>query len=71
MYVVKPLGVVEGRKLCLLLDLRYVNRHLAKFKFKCDGLDCVVCTYKQGDGIIQFDVKSAYHHFNFWPLHTK
>ena len=37
--VVSPLGVVEGRKLRLILDLRYVNNHLATFRFKCDGLD--------------------------------
>ena len=39
-HVISPLGVVEGRKLRLILDLRFVNKHLAKYRFRCDGLDC-------------------------------
>ena len=65
--VVSPLGVVEGRKLRLILDLRYVNNHLATFQFKCDGLDCLVDMYEKGDRIVQFDLKSAHHHIDSWP----
>ena len=32
--VASPLGVVEGRKLRLILDLRYVNSLLATFWFR-------------------------------------
>ena len=32
--VVSPLGVVEGRKFRLILDLRYVNSLLATFRFR-------------------------------------
>ena len=70
-HVISPLGVVEGKKLRLILDLRYVNSHLATFPFKCDGLDCLVDMYKRHDWIVQFDLKSAYHHIDMWPVHTK
>ena len=43
--VISPPGAVEGKKLRLILDLRYVNSHLATFPFKCDGLDCLVDMY--------------------------
>lgn len=49
----------------------YVNRHLAKFKLNCNGLDCVIDMYNLGGLIIQFDLKSAYHHIGIWPAHTK
>ena len=44
--VVSPLGLVEGRKLQLILDLCYVSSHLAKCRFKCDGPDCLVDIYE-------------------------
>ena len=46
-HVISPLGVVEGRKLRLILDLRFVNKHLAKCRFRCDGLDCFTEMYKE------------------------
>ena len=56
-------------KLRLILDLRYVNNHLANFRLKCDGLDCLVDMYEKGVWIVQFDLKSACHHT--WPPHAK
>ena len=35
-FCVNPLTVVEGEKLRLVIDLRYVNCHLVRFKFKYD-----------------------------------
>ena len=70
-HVVSPLGVVEGKKLRLILDLRYVNKHLAKYRFRCDGLDCFAEMYQQGDWLVQFDLKSAYHHIEIWEPHVK
>ena len=58
-WVVSPLGVVEGKKLRLILDLRCVNNHLATFRFKYNGLDCLVDMYEKGDWTVQFDLKSA------------
>ena len=48
-HVISPLGVVEARKLRLRPDLRFVNKHLAKYRFHCDGLDCFTEMYKKGD----------------------
>ena len=70
-HVVSPLGVVEGKKLRLILDLRFVNKHLAKYRFRCDGLDCFAEMYQQGDWLVQFDLKSAYHHIEIWEPHVK
>ena len=48
--VVSPLGVVEGRKLRLILDLRYVNALLATFRFRVSrALDCQVDMYEKGN----------------------
>ena len=69
--VISPLGVVEGKKLRLILDLRYVNKCLARFRFRCDGLDCFAEMYRQGDWLVQFDLKSAYHHIDIWPSDTQ
>ena len=68
--VISPLGVVEGKKLRLILDLRYVNKCLARFRFRCDGLDCFPM-YRQGDWLVQFDLKSEYHHIYVWPGDTQ
>ena len=57
--VISPLGVVEGKKLRLILHLCYVNSHLATFPFKCDCLDCLVSMYEHHDWIAQFDLNSA------------
>ena len=65
--VISPLGVVEGKKLRLILDLRYVNKCLARFRFRCDGLDCFAEMYRQGDWLVQFDLKSVHLHIDVWP----
>ena len=63
--VCSPLGVVDnGKKLRLILDLRFVNKHLAKHKFKLEDIKVVENVYKQGDYIVTFDLKSGYHHIS-------
>ena len=63
--VVSPLGVVEGMKLRLIFGLRYVNSHLAIFRFKVMVLTVwLICMRR---GIVQFDLKSAHHHIDIWP----
>jgi len=69
--IVSPLGVVEGKKLRLILDLRVLNKSLATFRFRCDGLDCLAEMYRKGDYVVQFDLKSAYHHIDMWPPHCQ
>ena len=61
--VCSPLGVVSnGQKLRLILDLRYVNKHLSKFKFKLEDMRTVTQVYRKGDYLVTFDLKSGYHH---------
>jgi len=70
--VCSPLGVVDnGKKLRLILDLRYVNEHLFEFKFKLEDLKTVLDVYEQGDFLITFDLKSGYHHIAMAELHRK
>ena len=64
--VCSPLGVVDnGKKLRLILDLRYVNRHLARFRFKLEDLKAVANVYNKGDYVVTFDLKSGYHHIAY------
>ena len=70
--ICSPLGVVNnGKKLRLILNLRFLNRHLAKFKFKLEDLRTVAKVYRQGDYLVSFDLKSGYHHITIAPCHWK
>ena len=70
--VFSPLGVVDnGRKLRLILDLWYVNKHLAKFKFKLEDLKVVASVYDKGDYVVTFDLKSGYHRISIAKEHWK
>ena len=61
--VCSPLGAVDnGKKLRLILHLRYVNKHLAKFKFKLEDMKIVLDVYRQGDYLVTFNLKSGYNH---------
>ena len=56
--VCSPLGVVDnGKKLRLILDLRYVNNHLLPRKFKLEDLKSIARIYELGDYLITFDLK--------------
>ena len=70
--VCSPLGVVDnGKKLRLILDLRYLNKHLATFKFKLEDLRTVMDVFKPGDFLVTFDLKSGYHHIMIAKEHHK
>ena len=70
--VCSPLGVVNnGKKLRLILDLRYLNEHLAKFKFKLEDIRTVGSVYEKGDYIVTFDLKSSYNHIQIAPEHYR
>ena len=71
-HVCSPLGVVDnGKKLRLILDLRYLNKHLALFKFKMEDLKTVMEIYEQGDYVVTFDLKSGYHHVAIAEEHQR
>ena len=59
-----PLGVVpkKNNKLRLILDLRYLNKHLSVTKFKYEDLFVVSQLVSKGDWFVTFDLKNGYHH---------
>lgn len=61
--ICSPLHVVDnGRKLRLIVDLRYLNSFLHVPKFKVDDLKALTDLFQAGDYMVKFDLKSAYHH---------
>jgi hypothetical protein len=68
--VVNPLSVAtndRGKKR-LVLDLRHINPHLHKPKFKCEDVDTAVLLLNPGDFLFTFDIKSAYHHVEVFKV---
>ena len=53
----------------LVLDLRHINPHLHKWKFKCEDVDTAVLLLNPGDFLLTFDIKSAYHHVEIFKDH--
>ncbi|XP_078586076.1 uncharacterized protein LOC144867937 [Branchiostoma floridae x Branchiostoma japonicum] len=66
-----PLKVVpkKGGKLRLIINLHFLNTHLAKFKFKYDGLPCLINLFRKGDWFINFDLRNGYHHIDMADCH--
>lgn len=71
--IVNPLSVSIQRsgKKRLILDLRHINLHLFKNKFKCEDIAVAKEVIKPGDFLFTFDLKSGYHHVDIFPDHTK
>ena len=61
---VNPLSVSvqSSRKKRLILDLRHINLHVYKQKFKCEGLHAIKSAF-----VFNFDFKSGYHHVDIFP----
>ena len=57
-----PLTVATGKKLRLVLDLRHVNAHLKKFRFRYENLKTLAKIFEKGFHFATFDLKSGYHH---------
>ena len=67
--VCSPLNVVDnGKKLRLIVDLRFVNSCLVVPKFRVDDLRTLAELFSPGDFMVKFDLKSAYHHI---PIHEQ
>ena len=71
--IINPLSVSiqnSGKKR-LILDLRHVNLHLCKNKFKCEDILVAKEVLRPGDFMFSFDLKSGYHHIDIFPEHRK
>ena len=67
--VCSPLLVVnnsKGKKR-LVLDLRMVNKHLPKRKFKYEGINLIPDMCSRGVYFVTFDLRSGYHHVDIHP----
>ena len=69
--VVNPLSVSvqpNGKKR-LILDLRYVNKHLMRQRVKYEDWKIALSYFQKGAFMISFDLKSGYHHIDICPDH--
>ena len=69
--VVNPLSVsvqAKGKKR-LILDLRYVNRHLQKKRIKYEDWKVAISYFEVGAYMFTFDLKSGYHHIEVATVH--
>ena len=59
--VVNPLSVAtrNSDEKRLVLDLRHVNPHLHRQKFKCDDVDTALFMLSPGDFLLTFEIKSS------------
>ena len=68
--ILNPLTVsvqTSGKKR-LILDLRHINLHVFKQKFKCEGLHTIRDVFSK-QFFFWFDLKSGYHHVDIFPEH--
>lgn len=71
--IINPLSVSvqsSGKKR-LILDLRHMNLHVYKQKFKCEDLSTLREISKLGFYFFTFDLKSGYHHLDIFAEHRK
>ena len=71
--IINPLSVSiqKSGKKRLILDLRHINRHLFKNKFKCEDVSVAKEVLRPGDFMFSFDLKSGYYHIDISPEHRK
>ena len=65
-----PLSVVEGTKLCLVFNLRYLNQFPHVLSFKHEDLRIAALMFEKIEYLFKFDLKSEYH-VDIWPGHYK
>jgi hypothetical protein len=68
--VVSPLGVVpKGTKgkFRLVINMKYMNEHLVKRKFKFEGLKDLADLAEKGDHAVSFDLTSGYYNVDLHP----
>ena len=71
-HTVNSLSVADnGKKLRLILDLRYINQHLRVPKTKYEDMRTFPDLFKIGDFFFKVDLKSGYHHLDILESHQK
>jgi hypothetical protein len=63
--VVSPFGMVPKRgtdKFRLIVNMRYVNKHLGSKVFKFEGLKDLADLAESGDYAMSYDLMSGYYH---------
>ena len=72
-HVVNLLSVSEGKKLRLVLDLRYVNQFLQKqsFRYDYEDLKTLSKVFQQDYYFFTFDLESGYHHVSIRENHQQ
>ena len=72
-YVVNPLSVSGNgsQKLRLILDLRYVNKHVFKDKIKFDDWKIMQDFLQPTDLLFKFDISQGYHSIDIHEQHQK
>ena len=71
--IVNPLSVSvqsSGKKR-LILDLRHINLHIYKQKFRCEDIHAIKNVFSKDFFVFSFDLKSGYHHVDIFPDHRK
>ena len=75
--IVNPLSVSvqsSGKKR-LILDLRHINLHIYKQKFRCEDLHAIKNVFSKDFFVFSFDLntdlKSGYHHVDIFSDHRK
>ena len=71
--VVNPLSVTvqnSGKKR-LILDLRYVNKHIYKERIKFEDLRLMEQFLNPHEYLFKFDIKQGYHHIDIHKPHQK
>ena len=69
--VINPLSVATNKsdKKRLILDLRYVNKHIYKQKIKFEDWRTAINYFGPGKYFTKFDLKSGYHHLDIFSEH--
>ena len=72
MHTINSLSVADNRKkLRLILDLRYINKHLRVQKCKYEDVRTFQSLFSKGDFFFKTDLKSGYHHLDILEGHQK
>jgi len=73
MYLCSPLSVVANAtgKLCLVLNLKYLNNYLHVIGFKYEDLRTVALMFEADEYLFKFDLKSGYHYVDVHPEYHK